>query len=220
MPVGHGGVHLNELMAEPGGFWSMFNAVDAVAAVLLAVGIFTGMRRGLSGELARLIGAGVSLYAGWFFYQPAGQYLFKVTRLSSQGASALAFVLVIVGAGVLMILLRLVLRHIMEFTFKGPIERVGGALAGLLRSAVVVTAAILVLSLWPHEYLHRVFAEDSFCGRLIYTYLEPVYEEWSEKYPLLPDMKKPGDEEEDSSSEQPARDKPAKPSEPEAEEEP
>jgi hypothetical protein len=44
---------------------------------------------------------------------------------------------------------------------------------------------ILLLGMWPHAYLHRLFAEDSLCGRVVARNLAPVYDELSVKYPIL-----------------------------------
>lgn len=159
-----------------------FSIIDIAAMALVAVGLVRGMTRGLSGELARLAGALAAVAAGWFSYRPFGEFLARVTRLSGAGSYALAFILTLVGAFVVMRILRFVLRHIMEFSFKGKIERVGGALAGLIRMTLVCAALLLAGGLSPNSYLHRVFAEDSRLGRFVFEKLGPVYERWSEKH--------------------------------------
>lgn len=162
-----------------------FNLVDFVAVVVITLGLIRGVIRGLSRELAELISAGAALFAGWFFYRPLGEYLGRVSRLSEAASFAAAFTVVLVGAYVLMRVLRLVLRHIMEFSFKGRIEKVGGGIAGLLRVGVVVSAVLLTLALWPNDFLHRHFARESFLGRFLLGRLGPVYEDLAERYPAL-----------------------------------
>ncbi|HBA84991.1 MAG TPA: hypothetical protein DCZ95_12925 [Verrucomicrobia bacterium] len=162
-----------------------FNVVDLAVLGFLLLGLVMGIRRGLSGELAGLIGAGASVWAGWYYYQPASQYLVEKTRLTGQAAQGVAFLGLLVGAWILMILLRLVLRHVMEFAFKGKIERIGGGLAGLLKTGVIASAVLLLLGMWPHAFLHRLFAEDSLFGRIAGRNLMPVYDELSVKYPIL-----------------------------------
>ena len=172
-----------------------FNIVDIIAMTLMAIGLIRGLAKGLSGELAGLLSACAALVAGWYFYKPFGGYLTGVTRLSERGAYALAFALTLVGAYILMRILRIVLRSLMEFSFKGNLERIGGALAGLIRMTVFSAALILVASLWPNDYVHEHFAVRSSFGRLLYDHLGPVYENLSEKYPALKIPTKEGEAE-------------------------
>ena len=55
-----------------------FNAVDAVALAYLALGLFVGIYRGLSGELARLLSIVLSFGLSLLAYRPiAGWMLFR-----------------------------------------------------------------------------------------------------------------------------------------------
>ncbi len=186
---------------------AQYNAVDFVLLAILLTGLFTGWKRGLSGELAGLISAGAALFAGWYYYQPASEFLLEKTRLEGAAAPVAAFVGILAGAWLAMLLLRLVLRHLMEFTFRGNIERIGGALAGLLKYAFFASALILLLGMWPNETLRRVFAENSMAGRTLADTLGPVYEELSEKYPVLK-LPAGGGEEGGPSEEEPEAEEP------------
>jgi uncharacterized membrane protein required for colicin V production len=84
-----------------------------------------------------------------------------------------------------MLILRLLLRRLMEFSFKGKIETLGGALAGLVRSALFASIIMLLLGLVPHDGLHKLLVEDSVAGRAVYARLGPVVEDLKEKYPAL-----------------------------------
>ena len=164
---------------------SHFNIVDLVALILILLGLIRGFMKGLSGELAGLLGAAAAFVGAWYFYTPLGNFLTDKTRLSERATVAVAFVLALIGAYMAMRILRLVLRHVMEFSFKGKIEKIGGMLAGGIRMTVVVTAFVLLMTLWPHEYLHRLFAEESVFGRFVFEKLGPVYEKIAEEHPAL-----------------------------------
>ena len=58
-------------------------------------------------------------------------------------------------------------------------------LAGGIRMTVVVAALVLLMAMWPHEYLHRLFAEESVFGRFVFEKLGPVYEKMAEEHPAL-----------------------------------
>ena len=162
-----------------------FNVIDIVVVILILLGLIRGLVKGLSGELAGLLSAAAAVTGAWYFYTPLGNFLTDKTRLSEAATGAVAFILALVGAYLLMRILRLVLRHVMEFSFKGSIEKIGGMLAGGIRMTVVVAAIVLLMAMWPHEYLHRLFAEESVFGRFVFEKLGPVYEEIAEKHPAL-----------------------------------
>jgi uncharacterized membrane protein required for colicin V production len=162
---------------------SHFNVVDLVALILILLGLIRGFMKGLSGELAGLLGAAAAFAGAWYFYTPLGHFLADQTRLSEPAATATAFVLALTGAYLAMRILRIVLRSLMEFSFKGKLEKIGGLLAGGIRMTVVVTALTLLMTLWPHEYLHRLFAEESAIGRFVFQQLGPVYEKMAEEHP-------------------------------------
>ncbi len=69
--------------------------------------------------------------------------------------------------------------------------------AGGIRATVVVSALVLLMAMWPHEYLHRLFAEESVFGRFVFEKLGPVYEKIAEEHPALqiPRKEKPAVEE-------------------------
>ncbi|MBN1268968.1 MAG: CvpA family protein [Kiritimatiellae bacterium] len=163
-----------------------YNFVDILAILFLIMGLLRGLKRGLSGEIARLAGVLLAVWAGWRFYEPLGERIFRATRLTAQPSRALAFFAAVAIGYLLMLAARLVLRQLMEFTFKGRIERVGGALCGLLKAAAAVAAVIIFMGLVPSAYLREVFAERSLFGRAINTHLPAMYADLSERYPKLP----------------------------------
>jgi membrane protein required for colicin V production len=175
-----------------------WNWVDITALVILLLGMLAGLRRGLSRELAGGISAVIAAFVGWRFYQPLGEHIYRVTRLEQRPAHALGFLVAVLGAFLVLLAVRLVLTHIMEFTFKGKIERIGGMLFGFLRAAVITGAVIFFIGLWPHEYLHRMFAEESATGRMLQAWVPPAYEDLSEQYPGLPRLKARETQEEES----------------------
>jgi len=162
-----------------------FNIVDVAVLIVILLGTIRGYVKGLSRELAGLLSAAFALFAGWYLYRPAGEAIANATRLSGHAAYTLAFFLLLVVGYLAMHLLRFLLKAIMEFSFKPGIERIGGILAGFTRITVFCAALLLLMGLWPNPYIHRLFAEDSLFGRAAFSYLGPVYDSLSEKYPAL-----------------------------------
>lgn len=162
-----------------------FNIVDLVFLGVVALGIIRGLAHGLSGELARLISAVAAVYGGWKLYRPLGTYLAEHTRLSEPAAYPAAFVLMLVGGYIAMRIVRLVIDALVDFSFKGRLEKTGGALLGVIRSTIVFGAFVVVMGLVPNSYIHRLFAEDSVFGRVVCRHAAPLYDRLAGKYPGL-----------------------------------
>lgn len=163
-----------------------FNIVDAIAGVVILVGVLGGIRRGLSGELARLIAAGVALFVAWKFAEPLADWVMQKQPMSYARGYAMAFVGIMAAALALTWLLRWMLRSVMEFAFKGRIERVGGALCALMRAGIVVSFVILLISLAPEGDLRAAVCDESFVGSTVCRHLRPMYDELREQQPELP----------------------------------
>ncbi len=151
------------------------NVVDIAALIICIIGIIQGLRRGLSGEIARLIGVVVAFILGVFFYRPFGSWLVDRVRISEL-AFALAFILTVMGAAVIMVLVRLLLKRIMVVVFEPHAEKIGGAIAGFLRMSFFVLIVFVMMNMWPNESLNRLFGEDSVIGSQVMK-ISPVIEE-------------------------------------------
>jgi uncharacterized membrane protein required for colicin V production len=162
-----------------------FNFADAIGAVILLVGILGGLKRGLSGELSRVVAIAVAVVAAWRFATPVADWAMDQFSLDRDRSYLVSFLAILLGASAVMWIIRLTLRNLMEFAFKGRIERLGGALAGLLRSSVVVAIIFLMLGFAPQPEIQRIIVEQSFFGRLAARYLRPVYDDLQQRAPQL-----------------------------------
>ena len=160
-----------------------FNFVDALAAIVLLVGLLGGLKRGLSGELSRVIAIAVAAFSAWRFATPVAEWGMEKLSMTQERAYVFSFLAILLAAFLVMWLIRITLRNLMEFAFKGRIERMGGALAGLLRALVIVAALVLMISFAPQPEIQRIVMKQSFCGRLVAKYLRPVYEDLQQRAP-------------------------------------
>lgn len=166
----------------------VFNWTDVAAAVVLILCLLRGLKRGLSGELAWVVSAAVAVFLGYRFYRPLGERFMAAGGLDEQQAHALAFLAMLGGALVLLFLLRLLVRQLMEFTFKGAIERVGGALAGLLRGVLFVAVFLLVCTLCPKGAFRDYVIDASFVGRHFAAPVLRSYDELTRHVSVLPPL--------------------------------
>ena len=165
----------------------MYNAVDLAALMLVLLGTLQGLRRGLSGELASVFSVVVAFFAGWKFYAPVGRFIAERTNMSDPLSNAFAFALCLVAGLLVMYSIGLLLQMLFVFTFRGKIERIGGALCGTIRLLLITCAGIFLMGLLPSRFLQRHFAEESATGRLLFDHLAPVKESIVEKIPVLKD---------------------------------
>lgn len=175
-----------------------FTVIDYVALAYLAFGLVRGMLRGLAGELARLAGVGLAVLAGWHLYEPVGEKINEATRLTGQDSYLAGFLLTCAAVWMIMALARWGMKELMELTFKPLLNRLGGAGAGFLRCALLLSALFIAMGLCRIDYLRTKFTEDSVVGSQINEYLLPVYVSMTEERPeLRPGVDKPADDDGD-----------------------
>jgi uncharacterized membrane protein required for colicin V production len=143
------------------------SVVDAAAAVIVLLGLLNGVRRGLSGELAGLVGSVAAFLFGLTTYRRVAVWLADHTRLAGAAAGATAFLVVICGALLTMFVIRYLLRRILRVVVEKNMDRIGGGIAGLVTTGVVTAVAFIVFNLWPNSYLNRKFGEESLLGALL-----------------------------------------------------
>lgn len=162
-----------------------FNIADGIIALLLLGGLIGGLRRGLSGELARLLVAGAIVLVLYRFARPVADWLMQRYQLAPNVALLTSSAVLILGGYIALTLVRLALAAVFNFSFKGALERIGGAIAGFFRAGAVCAIALTLLAQIPHEGLHRVTAEESRIGRWMLRWTLPVVERIVEKVPEL-----------------------------------
>jgi len=159
--------------------------IDYVALAYLAFGLIRGMLRGLAGELARLTGVAVAVVAGWNLYEPLGEKISEFTRLTGQDSYLAGFLVTCASVWLIMSLIRWGMKELMELTFKPLLNRTGGAGAGFLRCALLLSALFMAMGLCRIDYLRTKFTEESFVGAKVNEYLLPMYITITEERPEL-----------------------------------
>jgi uncharacterized membrane protein required for colicin V production len=157
-----------------------FSIVDAVALIVIALSMLHGYRRGLSGEVAQLVGVVVALVLGLSGYQPTAAWLAEKTRLTEQSAWAVAFVAIVLGSSLVLITVRYLLGRVMKVVFNPAVDKVGGVVSGFLRSSLCVLILFIVMTLVPHSYLNRMFGERSMIGQLTLKLMPVVHRGFEE----------------------------------------
>ncbi|HPJ56541.1 MAG TPA: CvpA family protein [Kiritimatiellia bacterium] len=166
--------------------WATWNWVDWLFVAMLLYGGAMGAVRGLSHELAMLIGMIAAVTVTWLFYEPVSAWLCghwtelhpEITRLV-----AVAALVTVTLAG--MHALRKGLGALMTFSFKGPVERVGGLLAGVVRRGAVFLLALLLASFVPWSALQRAVMFQSRVGSAVLPHLVEGYNAVAERIAVI-----------------------------------
>ena len=166
--------------------WTQFNWVDWAFVAVLLYGAAMGAVRGLSSELATLIGMVVAVIVTRLFYEPVSFWVCARWGWNEQITRLFAVVLLALLALYGMRLLRIALGAMMTFSFKGLVERVGGLLAGFFRLGVIALVLLLAASFVPSSMLQRAVMYDSAVGRQALPLLVAKYNELAEKAAMLP----------------------------------
>lgn len=154
--------------------FSTLSPVDIAAIAIVAIGAMVGLFRGLSGEISRLISTLVAFFLSIRLCHPIGLWLSAHTRISGPAAATLAFCLTLVTAVLVMLVLRLILKQIFQLAVTPAWERIGGLLAGSLRASIFVVIIFWIFNLVPHDYLNRIFGEESTVGRQVRTIIPHI----------------------------------------------
>lgn len=154
----------------------MPNFADILAAVIILFCIVMGYRRGLSGELARAISWLVVLVLGILLKDPLGAWLTEHTRLEGRAALAVAYLVIIIVGIITIIIVSLVVTKLVKFVVAEGADKLVGSIIGFAKGIIVVLVMFILFNLWPHEYLNRVFGEQSMIGMVVIRCMPEIQE--------------------------------------------
>jgi membrane protein required for colicin V production len=142
-----------------------FNAADLIALVFVVVCIAIGIKRGLIGLIAPIVGLIIIATAVRFGYAPCRDWM--TTHLTFDASVLrLGALAVVIGIPlVLMILIRKLLGELVKLPILSGIDRLGGALAGLIAGVLFVLVVFFVLGILPKPYQSPAVKEGSWIGR-------------------------------------------------------
>jgi membrane protein required for colicin V production len=119
------------------------NWVDVVIIIYLALSIISGFAQGLIRSLLSIIGLIVGILLASHFYKQLGDIL---TFISNRNvADIVAFIVILLAVMVIAALIGLVLRSIIKAIMLGWIDKLGGAVLGLILGALSVSAILAII---------------------------------------------------------------------------
>lgn len=135
--------------------------LDIAVLVILAVSAFNGLRQGLIKAALSLAGLIIGvILAGQFYQQLAGLLAFIPNE---DIANIAAFILILVGVMVIANILARLLKFAVSVVLLGWVNRLGGAVFGLVLGAIFLSA---ILATWA-----KFFGSDSISESFMATFL-------------------------------------------------
>ena len=124
----------------------MLTGLDWILLAVLGCSLLLGLWRGLVYEVLSVLGWAVSFYAAQWF-APDVATMLPLQSLSDPLRYAAAFVLIFVAALFAWGLLAFGIKKLVEAVGLRPIDRVLGAVFGLLRGVILLLAAAVVINM-------------------------------------------------------------------------
>ncbi len=150
----------------------------------LIYGVWSGVRRGLSGEIIRVIGLIAMVFLALSFYIPVGKWLKAATGWAEEPANLAAFLAIAVSVHVVAVFVGArIHRRMKKGSFAATVENVGGVLAGVIRMAIVMAWASVALSLVRSEFWHHEVSRESKFGSYVVAQFPAVAAMAEKEYP-------------------------------------
>lgn len=116
--------------------------IDIIIAVLLVIGLISGLRDGAVKQIAGLVGLIGGLLLGRMFYMPVGEWLTDFLGMSVQTAHITAFILILIVVPLLFSLVGWLVSKILHAICLGWINRLLGGAVGVLKYTLFVGVII------------------------------------------------------------------------------
>ena len=143
--------------------------MDIILAVLLAYGLFRGLKNGFFVEIASVIALIAGIYGAIHFSYLTSDYLNQRLDWDASYIKITAFIITFIAIVVAVHLLGKVLTRIADFAMLGLLNRIAGGIFGLVKVAVILGALLIFLeraSLPLHWIDPEAFEESIFYGPL------------------------------------------------------
>ncbi|WP_394974560.1 CvpA family protein [uncultured Croceitalea sp.] len=119
------------------------NFLDIVLGILLAWGLYKGLKNGLFVELASLVALVAGIYGAIHFSYIASDYLSQNMELSERFLKVTAFLITFIAIIVLVGLAGKLLTKIADFAMLGILNKIAGGIFGTLKVAIILGAALI-----------------------------------------------------------------------------
>jgi membrane protein required for colicin V production len=119
--------------------------LDIILGVLLAYGLFRGLKNGFFVEIASVIALIAGIYGAIHFSYLTSDYLSERLDWDPTYIKITAFIITFIGIVVVVHLLGKFLTRVADFAMLGLLNRIAGGIFGLVKVAVILGALLIFL---------------------------------------------------------------------------
>lgn len=161
--------------------------IDVVLGILILVGAYHGYKAGFLLELFSLVAIVLGVLAGFKFMGWAMVVLGEKVQINKNVLPYVAFGLVFVAVVIVVNLLGKLLKASVDKTLLGPVDEVGGALIGLIRTTFVFSIALWIVDSLNLSFISE-WTEDSWLYPVVAD-VAPKFTHWiSGFFPFFEDV--------------------------------
>lgn len=117
--------------------------LDIVLGLLLAYGLYKGLKNGIFVELASLIALIAGIFGAIHFSYIAGDYLHEHMQWNESNINIAAFIVTFIAIVILVHLAGKLLTRIADFAMLGLLNKIAGGLFGMLKVAIILGAFLI-----------------------------------------------------------------------------
>jgi membrane protein required for colicin V production len=154
--------------------------------VLLGLGLFKGFKNGLIVEDFSFIAFFIGLFIALEFTIPVSLSLFGASSFFDFGA-VIVFIVLFILLSILIKAGAKAIKNVIDFTFLGTVDNLLGALAGVLKTAFILSIVFWVLDSVGFNVVEK-YSEDTIIFQYIVGIGPTVFEWLSNLIPLVRDL--------------------------------
>ena len=145
------------------------NWFDIFAVILLLRTGYIGFKNGLSVEVYKAAGLGISGLAAFYFYKSLVALIneYTITAISESQFEAISFIVILLLGMLICKFVFMFIQKIIQLNFAKNFNTAFGMFFGLTRGALVVCLVFMLLNLSAVDYIKKSIQERSFSGRYI-----------------------------------------------------
>ena len=119
--------------------------VDIIIIVILLFFLISGIKRGLLRQVLQVVGIAAAFIGAFYFAHHLAAYLQGRFDLAYQISLVIAAVVLFVGIILLFNFAGLAMQKLARVTLLGPLDRIGGAVFGLIKGALLVSLLLVII---------------------------------------------------------------------------
>jgi membrane protein required for colicin V production len=140
--------------------------IDIIIAIPLLIGALSGFRKGLILEIAGFLALILGLIGGIKLLDFGIRFLSENFHIQSSWLPVIAFLLIFIVIILIVHSIGWILKKMMSLIFLGWIDRISGAVLGVLKWAFTVSALI-----WLFSHIGMEISEQNKADSLLYPYV-------------------------------------------------